>query len=105
MRKLAESNPRVRLVTNHGRHGFGLAVRTGLEEMRGDAVAIMMADGSDSPNDLVVYFRTLSEGCDCVFGSRFNQGSRVIDYPRPKLIINRLLIFSSGHCSVCGTTT
>src|SRR5579885_26205 len=32
---------------------FGLAVRRGLAEFRGCAVAILMADGSDDPRDLV----------------------------------------------------
>ena len=37
----------------------------------GDAVAIVMADGSDDPDDLVLYFRVLEAGYDCAFGSRF----------------------------------
>ena len=35
--------------------GFGLAVRAGLDAYTGDAVAVMMADGSDHPEDLVRY--------------------------------------------------
>jgi dolichol-phosphate mannosyltransferase len=66
-----------------------MAVRAGLDEMTGDAVAIMMADASDSPDDLVRYFRKLEEGWDCVFGSRFVAGGRLQAYPRHKLIINR----------------
>jgi len=80
----------VHLVTNPGRHGFGMAVRAGLAAVRGDAVAIMMADGSDAPEDLVHYYRKLQEGADCVFGSRFIRGSRIIDYPPHKLLLNRL---------------
>ena len=34
----------------------------------GDAVAIMMADLSDSPDDLVAYYRLLQAGYDCAFG-------------------------------------
>jgi len=49
-----------------------------------------MADISDSPVDLVNYYRKMQEGYDCVFGSRFIKGSRVIDYPAHKLILNRL---------------
>ena len=61
----------------------------GARAFRGDAVAIVMADGSDAPADLVKYYRKLSEGYDCVFGSRFIEGSKLIDYPTHKLIINR----------------
>ena len=50
----------------------------------------MMADGSDDPADLVRYHRLLESGYDCVFGSRFLPESRVYDYPRLKLVLNRL---------------
>lgn len=80
----------VRLISNTGEHGFGLAVRAGLRQASGDAVAIMMADNSDSPQDLVRYYRKLLEGYECVFGSRFMQGGKVVDYPAHKLALNRL---------------
>ena len=69
---------------------LGWPYRAGLANFRGEAVAIMMADGSDDPADLVKYHAKLKEGYDCVFGSRFIAGSRLIDYPIHKLIINRL---------------
>ncbi|QYM79890.1 glycosyltransferase family 2 protein [Horticoccus luteus] len=75
---------------NTGLHGYGRAVVWGLDHSRGDAVVIMMADASDSPVDAVKYWQLLNEGFDCAFGSRFIAGSRVIDYPRLKLYINRL---------------
>jgi dolichol-phosphate mannosyltransferase len=80
----------VRLVSNNGPHGFGLAVRAGLAQASGDAIAVMMADGSDSPSDLVTYHRKIEEGCDCAFGSRFIRGSKIVDYPVHKLAINRM---------------
>ena len=83
-------NPRIRCHRSHYERGFGFAVRAGLDLFSGDAVAVMMADGSDDPADLVTYYRLLSEGYDCAFGSRFMRESRVIDYPRFKLVINRL---------------
>jgi dolichol-phosphate mannosyltransferase len=50
-----------------------------------------MADLSDDPNDLVRFYRRLLIGdIDCVFGSRFIKGGKVVDYPLTKLIINRL---------------
>jgi dolichol-phosphate mannosyltransferase len=87
---VAATNPRVRSHRNRNEAGFGHAVRSGLDDFEGDAVAIMMADGSDDPADLVAYHRLLEEGYDCAFGSRFIRGAKVIDYPRLKLIINRL---------------
>jgi dolichol-phosphate mannosyltransferase len=76
-----------------GAHGFGRAVIWGLDQSRGDAVVIMMADASDSPADAIKYWRLLNEGHDCVFGSRFVAGGSVIDYPRVKLFVNRLANF------------
>jgi dolichol-phosphate mannosyltransferase len=71
--------------------GFGLTVRAGLEAFQGDAVAVVMADGSDDPKDLVRYQHLLEEGYDCAFGSRFLPGSVVTDYPRVKLGMNRVV--------------
>jgi dolichol-phosphate mannosyltransferase len=87
--ELARREPDVRLVRNRGRHGFGMAVRMGIEHSTGDAVAVFMADASDDPSDLVRYYRKLEEGYECVFGSRFIHGSRLIDYPPHKLLLNR----------------
>lgn len=80
----------VRLVSNRDEHGYGMAVRTGLRYASGDAIAIMMADNSDSPQDLLNYYSKLGEGYECVFGSRFIRGGRVIEYPLHKLALNRL---------------
>jgi dolichol-phosphate mannosyltransferase len=91
--KVAElhwQNPRIRLVQNLGRHGFGLAVRKGLEHAGGDCVAVYMADASDSPEDLVRYYRIIEEGYDCAFGSRFIKGGKIVDYPQQKLWLNRM---------------
>jgi len=89
--RITAGSPQVRCLPSPYRGGFGFAVRAGLEAFEGDAVAIMMADGSDSPQDLVSYYRLLEEGYECAFGSRFIRGSKVIDYPRMKLLMNRLV--------------
>jgi dolichol-phosphate mannosyltransferase len=81
----------VRCILSPYGSGFGLTVRAGLERFDGDAVAIVMADGSDDPHDLVRYHRILLQGYDCVFGSRFMSGSSVREYPKIKLAINRVV--------------
>jgi dolichol-phosphate mannosyltransferase len=88
---LAIRIPTLRLVHNVPPNCFGFAVRCGLNHFTGDAVAIFMADGSDSPSDLVHFFKTMeTEKTDCVFGSRFIRGGETAHYPWPKLILNRL---------------
>ena len=93
VRARASRDPGVRLVQNRGPHGFGHAVRCGLDAFHGDAVAIVMADGSDSPDDLAEYFYILRDRAECAFGSRFVAGARVEGYPRLKLFVNRLANF------------
>ena len=78
-------------IKNKNDNGFGRAVRLGLEKFSGDAVAIMMADRSDSPRDLVKYWDVLNSGAECAFGSRFIQGSQIYDYPKFKLFMNRIV--------------
>lgn len=91
--ELKQRFPTLAPTRNTGEHGFGRAVVWGLDHSRGDAVAIMMADASDSPAHAVKYWRLLNDGYDCVFGSRFVRGGRVVDYPWIKLLVNRLANF------------
>jgi dolichol-phosphate mannosyltransferase len=100
---IAEHNPRVLCVRSHPPNGFGFAVRSGLDVYSGDAVAIFMADLSDDPEDLVLYYQILMRGYDCAFGSRFLPGAKVHEYPRLKLVVNRManagirLLFRHGY--------
>lgn len=89
LQNLSQNNSRLRYINNYYPNGFGFAVRCGLENFCGDGVAIVMADSSDSPENIVDYYRQL-QTTECVFGSRFIRGGKVIDYPRHKLFINRL---------------
>lgn len=90
LQRLSVELESVRYVTNTPPNGFGLAVRKGLNSYSGDAVAVVMADGSDAPENVVSYYRKLQEGYDCVFGSRFIPGGATYDYPRVKLFLNRI---------------
>lgn len=85
----------LRYITNESPNGFGYAVRKGFDNFSGDCVAVMMADLSDSPTDLVTFYRVLVAGdYDCVFGSRFIKYGKAIDYPVLKKIINRIVNFA-----------
>jgi dolichol-phosphate mannosyltransferase len=107
LRQLQTELLQVRYLSNPNSPGFGLAVRHGLENFSGDAAAVYMADASDRPEDLVAFYRTMIEkNVDCVFGSRFVEGAKVIDYPILKLFLNRLanngirLVFNLGYNDV-----
>ena len=89
--EFSQQDPNIRLVNRTALNGFGRAVRTGLEHITGDVIVIYMADSSDHPVDVIRYYRKIEEGYDCVFGSRFIGGSQVVEYPRLKLIMNRIV--------------
>ena len=54
LQALGAQVPTLVYFNNTGPNGYGYAVREGLRRFRGDCVAVMMADLSDSPKDLVV---------------------------------------------------
>jgi len=91
--ELQQTIPTLRTLFNEPPHnGFGFAIRKGLENYSGDCVAIVMADMSDSPSDLVKFFSVfIEQKVDCVFGNRFAKGGKVIDYPKNKKFLNRFV--------------
>jgi dolichol-phosphate mannosyltransferase len=71
--------------------GLGGAIKLGINKSKKKYVVFFMADSSDSPKDLLKYYHLISSSkVDAIFGSRFIKGSVVVDYPRFKLLLNRL---------------
>jgi len=91
LKRIEREVKELRYIDNKSSRGFGSAIIAGLNNFRGKCVAIVMADLSDSPKDLIRFYRKLNEGYDCVFGSRFIKGGKVIGYPMHKLILNRIV--------------
>jgi dolichol-phosphate mannosyltransferase len=88
--RLASEIPGARYINTPSVAGYGVAVRWGLEFFTGNAVVIVMADGSEEPEDVIAFFRKIEGGYDCVFGNRFTKNASVVGYPRFKRILNRL---------------
>lgn len=88
---LNQQDPRIRLVNNSAPHGFGNAIKKGLDHFKGDYVIIVMADASDDPKDMVQYTKEMQKGYDCCFGSRWGNGAVVENYPKHKLFLNRIV--------------
>ncbi len=101
IRDLIAEDPNIRTVDRTPPGGFGRALRSGLEIVEGDVVIIYMADRSDDPQDAVRYYHKIEEGYDCVFGSRFRPGSKVENYPKFKLIANRIVNRAIQFMFVC----
>jgi dolichol-phosphate mannosyltransferase len=81
----------LKFVSNEWDGGVGNAIRFGLTQWQGDIVAICMADGSDSPEDILLSYKKIcKDGYDCVFGSRFIKGGQVKNYPFVKYYLNRI---------------
>ncbi len=89
-RKFAKNFKNI-IVRNNKIKGLGGAINLGIKVSSNKFVCIMMADLSDSPRDLIKYYNIISTSkLDAVFGSRFINGSRLVDYPVQKLIYNRI---------------
>lgn len=93
IKSLEKNNMEVRVCDNT-RKGLGGAITAGVEEAKGDYTCIMMADLSDDVEDLKRYYELMNTNeIDAVFGSRFLKTSKVIDYPKKKLVLNRIFNF------------
>jgi len=100
---LIEAKPQINIYNNQ-RKGLGGAITQGISKASGEALCIMMSDLSDSIEDLEKYYSIIKDNnVDAVFGSRFIKGSNVVDYPKKKLILNRIfntitkLVFLSDY--------
>ena len=80
----------LKIINNTGKPGYGFTVRLGLENYSGEIIAIMMADGSDSPKDLIKFYFKSIKNNTCIFGSRFISGGFTKDYPKLKYVLNRI---------------
>lgn len=91
LEKLSGIYTNINFLNNAKNKGVGNAIRFGLSKYTGDLVSICMADGSDSVEDILLsYYKIVNEDFDCAFGSRFIIGGKIINYPRIKLIFNRI---------------
>lgn len=85
------------IVLDNKKKGLGGAIRKGILESKGEFICIMMADLSDDLNDLKKYYEIIkNKNVDAVFGSRFIKGSKVINYPKQKYILNRVFNYFVG---------
>jgi len=72
--------------------GLGSAIKCGIDNSSNEFINIYMADMSDSIGDLKTYYEKIKDNksLDAIFGSRFVKDSKVMNYPKIKLLLNRL---------------
>jgi glycosyltransferase involved in cell wall biosynthesis len=88
VRQGAERWPRARLVRNSVGRGVLGAIKTGLDESKGDLVLVFMADLSDEPEVIPAMLELAADGCDVVCGSRYMSGGDQIGAPRLKAFLS-----------------
>ncbi len=90
IKALKIKNNKIKFYLNKNKRGFGNSVVMGIEKSNSDYIVIMMADNSDSIEDLMKYYEIMLSNAklDCVFGDRWIKGT-VKNYPIFKKILNR----------------
>lgn len=79
------------IIKNNLKKGLGGAIQLGILASKNKYICITMADKSDFAQDLIKYYNLInSNKYDAIFGSRFIAGSILINYPKVKLIYNRI---------------
>lgn len=101
--KIKSKNKKI-IIKNNKNIGLGSTINLGINSATKDFICIFMADLSDSPSDLIRYYKHISKSkLDAIFGSRFIKKNSIVDYPIKKLVFNRIfnlfvkLIFLSKY--------
>jgi len=90
---LSKTNKKIKPIhkksNTKGPTGMGSALKFGFKHCKGDIIIPLMADLSDNPNDIPQLVKKIFNGFDVVCGSRFIKGSKVVGYPKTKMLFNR----------------
>lgn len=90
VKKISEVEQKVKVYNNQN-IGLGGAINLGIKNSSYKYTSIVMADLSDSPEDIFKYYTEIdTKKLDAVLGSRFINGSKIENYPKKKLLFNRL---------------
>jgi len=105
LKRLAESEPSIRLIRHPVNQGKGAAVRTAIENATGDFCLVQDADMEYDPSEYVKLLRPLLDGhADAVFGSRYLAGEQSRVLPFWHSMINKYLTLVSNMFSNLNVT-
>jgi glycosyltransferase involved in cell wall biosynthesis len=90
IKSLSAQYDEIKYFSRTGKQGIASAIYLGIENSQNELIMIVMGDSSEDPLDLVNMIKKMSEGYDMVFANRFSKGSKFKDYPKNKLLANRL---------------
>lgn len=88
-KKLAEKNPKIRLISRTMPNGVGRALRDGLAAATGQFVLLTDSDFQHILPELVGLFDAVADGEDVAIGSRFSRESVLLNYAFTKILANR----------------
>ncbi len=105
LKRLAASDPRIRLHRHPVNQGKGAAVRTAIEKAQGDFCLVQDADLEYDPSEYCKLLKPLLEGhADAVFGSRYLAGEQSRVLPFWHSMINKYLTLISNMFSNLNVT-
>lgn len=90
--ELAAKHPQVHVLHRQQKAGLGRAYIAGFKwalEHGCDYVLEMDADFSHNPDDIPRLLAAAEQGADCVIGSRYIGGIRIINWPLPRLMLSK----------------
>ncbi len=105
LKRLAESEPSIRLIRHQVNQGKGAAVRTAIQNATGDFCLVQDADLEYDPSEYVKLLRPLLDGhADAVFGSRYLAGEQTRVLPFWHSMMNKGLTTLSNMFSNLNVT-
>lgn len=105
LKRLASSEPRIRLIRHAVNQGKGAAVRTAIKNATGDFCLVQDADLEYDPAEYPKLLRPMLDGrADAVFGSRYLVGDHTRVLPYWHSVMNKFLTLVSNMFSNLGVT-
>ncbi|HEY0762026.1 MAG TPA: glycosyltransferase family 2 protein [Pyrinomonadaceae bacterium] len=96
LRRIADLDPRVRVVALRRNYGQTAAMAAGIDAAKGEVLIPMDADLQNDPADIARLLQKLDEGYDVVSGWRKNRKDKMITRKIPSMLANRLISWIGG---------
>lgn len=96
LKKLADRDPRVRVVRFRRNFGQTAGLAAGIDHATGDVLIPMDADLQNDPEDIPRLLAKLNEGYDVVSGWRRDRKDKMMSRRLPSVLANRLISWWAG---------
>lgn len=90
-RRLAASDPRLRIISLRRNYGQTPAMAAGIDHSRGRFIVTLDGDLQNDPRDIGLLLEKLEDGHDLVVGWRHNRKDKLVSRKIPSVIANRLI--------------